>query len=87
MSMGDIAIALGFIVTALGAVLSFFAGAKVGQSSGRSEGAAQARSEQNETTLKETVKAVKERSDVEVKVAATPRADIDRELSEFSRPD
>lgn len=85
MSMGDIAIALGFIVTALGAVLSFFAGAKVGQSSGRSEGAAQARSEQNETQSKEAAQAVKDRQNVETSVAADTDAELDVRLSKHNR--
>lgn len=78
---------IALIIAAVVGVAGMFAGNKLGKSSGRKEGAAQAVQEQQVTQAQATVKAVKERNDVEVKVAATPRADIDRELSEFSRPD
>lgn len=78
---------IALVIAAAGALLGLFAGNKLGKSTGRKEGAAKAAQDQQVTQAKATVQAVKERNDVEVKVAATPRADIDRELSEFPRPD
>lgn len=78
---------IALVIAAAGALLGLFAGNKLGKSTGRKEGAAQAVQEQQVIQAQEAVKAVKDRNDVEVKVAAIPRADIDRELSEFSRPD
>ena len=78
---------IALIIAAVVGVAGMFAGNKLGKSTGRKEGAAQAVQEQQVTQSQVTVQAVKERNDVEVKVAATPRAGIDRELSEFSRPD
>lgn len=73
----------GFIVLIAG----IFIGRPIGKSEGRKEGAQQAEQKQQVTQAQAITEAVKERNDVETKVAATPRADIDRELSEFSRPD
>jgi hypothetical protein len=69
------------------ALLGFLGGNKVGKSTGRKEGAEQASQQQQITQAKAVVEATQERVNVDQKVAATPRADIDRELSEFSRPD
>lgn len=84
MNLGAIIALIGAAVAAL---LGFLGGNKMGKTTGRKEGAEQANQEQQITQAKATVQAVKERADVDQKVAATPRADIDRELSEFSRPD
>ena len=78
---------IALIGAAVVALLGFLGGNKVGKSTGRKEGAQQANQEQQVTQAKEVVKATQERASVDQKVAATPRADIDRELSEFSRPD
>lgn len=75
------------IIAAVSALLGALVMRPIAKSSGRKEGAEQANQEQQITQAQATVKAVQERSDVDQKVAATPRADIDRELSEFSRPD
>lgn len=84
MSLGAI---IALVIAAVAAILGGIAGNKMGKSTGRKEGAEQANQEQQITQAQATVKAVQERSDADQKVAATPRADIDRELSEFSRPD
>lgn len=78
---------IALIGAAVMALLGFLGGNKVGKSTGRKEGAQQANQEQQITQAKATVQAVQERADVDQKIATTPRADIDRELSEFSRPD
>lgn len=79
------------IVLAVGGILMAILGALIGhplsKSAGRKEGAQQATQQQEIIQAKETVKAIQERADVEKKVADSPRADIDRELSEFNRPD
>lgn len=78
---------IALIGAAVVALLGFLGGNKVGKSTGRKEGAQQATQQQEITQAKAAVEAVKDRADVETKIAVTPRADIDRELSEFSRPD
>lgn len=83
----DLMTAFYVVIAGAIALLGALFGNKLGKSTGRKEGAAQAVQEQQVTQAQATVQAVKERNDVEVKVAATPRADIDRELSEFTRPD
>lgn len=83
----DLMTAFYVVIAGAIALLGALFGNKLGKSMGRKEGAAQAVQDQQVTQAQATVQAVKERNDVEVKVAATPRADIDRELSEFSRPD
>jgi phage tail tape-measure protein len=83
MSLGAI---IALVIAAVAALLGGIAGNKLGRSTGRKEGAEQANQEQQITQAQATVKAVQERSDVDQKVASTPRADIDRELSEFDRP-
>lgn len=79
------------ILAAAGAFLlvlaGIFIGRPLGKSAGRKEGAQQANAEQQITQAKAITEAVQERAHVETKIAVTPRADIDRELSEFSRPD
>lgn len=84
MSIAAIAALIGAAIVAL---LSFLGGNKLGKSTGRKEGALQANQEQQITQAKAVVEATQERANVDQKVAATPRADIDRELSEFPRPD
>ena len=84
MSLGAI---ITLVITAIAALLGGIAGNRMGKSTGRKEGAEQANQEQQITQAQATVKAVQERSSVDQQVAVTPRADIDRELSEFSRPD
>lgn len=84
MSFGAI---IALVIAAVAALLGGIAGNKLGKSTGRKEGAEQANQEQQITQAQATVKAVQERADVDQKVASTPRTDIDRELSEFSRPD
>lgn len=83
MSIGSI---IALVIAGIAALLGGIAGNKMGKSTGRKEGAEQANQEQQITQAQATVKAVQERTDVDQKVAATSRADIDRELSEFDRP-
>lgn len=78
---------IGALIAAVAALFGGMAGKAIGKSSGRKEGAQQASQQHEVIQAQEAVKAVQERNDVEVKVSAAPRADIDRELSEFSRPD
>jgi hypothetical protein len=75
------------IIGAVAALFGGMAGHGLGKSSGRKEGATEAIQQQEIIQAKATVHAVQERNDVETKIAATPRDDLDRELSEFSRPD
>lgn len=75
------------IIAAVSALLGAVVMRPIAKASGRKEGADQANQEQQITQAKEVVKATQERASVDQKVAVTPRADIDRELSEFSRPD
>lgn len=78
---------IAIVIAVVSAILGGLAGRGLGKSAGRKEGAEQASQQQQVTQAKETVKAIQERTDVEKKVADSPRADIDRELSEFNRPD
>jgi flagellar basal body-associated protein FliL len=84
MSLSSILI---LIVGLGGAILGALLGHPFSKSSGRKEGAQQATDEQQVTQAKAITEAVQERNNVETNVAAAPRTDIDRELSEFSRPD
>lgn len=84
MSMATILLA---IVGVASAILGAFLGHARGKSVGTTQGAEQARAEQQVIQAHAIVEAVQERNDVEANVAVTPRADIDRELQEFSRPD
>lgn len=84
MSLGAI---IALVIAAISALLGALFMRPIAKASGRKEGAEQANQEQQIIQAQATVKAVQERSDVDQKVATTPRADIDRELSEFSRPD
>ena len=84
MSLTAILAAVGGLIVLIAGI---FIGKPIGKSQGVKEGAQQAQAEQQITQAKAITEAVQERANVEVKVAATPRADIDRELSEFSRPD
>jgi len=84
MSLTAIFAAVGGLVALISGI---FIGRPIGKSQGVKEGAQQAQAEQQITQAKAITEAVQERNDVETKVAATPRADIDRELSEFSRHD
>lgn len=84
MSIGAI---IALVIAGIAALLGGIAGNKLGKSIGRKEGAEQANQEQQITQAQATVKAVQERADVDQKVASAPRVDIDRELSEFTRPD
>lgn len=84
MSLTAILAAIGSLVALLAGI---FIGRPIGKAQGIKEGAKAANQEQQITQAKAITEAVQERSNVETKVAATPRADIDRELSEFSRPD
>lgn len=74
-------------VAIIAALIGGVAGKAIGRSSGRKEGAEQAKADQQVEQAKVIVEAVQERNHVEANVAATPRADLDRELREFSRPD
>lgn len=78
---------IAMIIAGVSAILGALVMRPIAKASGRKEGAKLATQEQQVTQAKATVEAVKERADVDQKVASTPRADIDRELSEFSRPD
>lgn len=78
---------IGIIIAVVSGLLGGIAGKTIGKSSGRKEGAERAKNDQQVTQAKAAVEAVQERSNVEQKNAVAPDADIDRELSEFSRPD
>ena len=78
---------IAMIIAGVSALLGALLMRPIAKASGRKEGAEKANQEQQIIQAQATVKAIQERSDVDQKVAATPRADIDRELSEFSRPD
>lgn len=73
----------GFLILIAGV----FIGRPLGKADGRKEGAQQVEQKQKVEQAQAITEAVKERNDVETKIAVTPRDDIDRELSEFSRPD
>lgn len=70
-----------------GAILGAVIGHPFSKAAGKSQGVAEATQAQAVEQAKATVQAVQERNDVDAKVAATPRAAIDSQLSEFSRPD
>lgn len=78
---------LSMIALAIAAILGMLLGHPLSKSAGRKEGVKEATQEQQVAQAEAITKSVQERNDVETKVAATPRADLDRELSEFSRPD
>jgi len=75
------------VIGVIAAIFGGIAGHGMGKSTGRKEGAEQAAHQQEVIQAKAVVEATQERSNVDQKVAITPRADIDRELSEFPRPD
>jgi hypothetical protein len=70
-----------------GAILGALIGHPFSKAAGKSQGAAEATQTQVVEQAKAVVAATQERVNVDQKVAATPRADIDSQLSEFSRPD
>lgn len=78
-----------FYVVIAGAIalLGALFGNKLGKSTGRKEGAAQAVQGQQVTQAKEAVKAVKERQNVEVELAADTDAELDARLSKHNRAD
>jgi hypothetical protein len=78
---------LSIIALVIAGIIGMFIGHPLSKSAGRREGAQQAAQEQEVAQAKVIRESVQERNDVEANVAATPRADIDSELSEFSRPD
>lgn len=73
------------IIALVSAILGGVAGRGLGKSAGRKEGAQQAQQQQEVIQAKETVKAVQERANVEVEVAAADESDLDRRLSQFDR--
>jgi hypothetical protein len=83
----SIAAVIALIIAAASALLGALVGHSSGKSAGRKEGEIAAAQKQQVEQAKVIVEAVQERNHVEANVAATPRADLDRELSEFSRPD
>lgn len=78
---------IALIIAAVMGVAGMFAGNKIGKSTGRKEGAAQAVQEQKVIQAQEAVKAVKERQNVEVEVAADTDAGLDARLSKHDRSD
>lgn len=84
MSLAMILAAAGTLIALIAGI---FIGKPIGKSQGVKEGAQQANQQQQVEQAKAITESVQERNNVETKVASTPRADIDRELSEFSRPD
>lgn len=74
-------------IALVSAILGGVAGRGLGKSAGRKEGEAAAVQQQEVIQAKETVKAVQERVNVEVKVAAADDADLDERLSRHSHPD
>lgn len=77
---------IGLIIAAVSALLGAFLGHARGKSVGKTEGAERAKIDQQVTQAKAAVEAIQERSNVEQKTAASPDADLDDSLSEFSRP-
>lgn len=75
------------IIAVVSAILGGVAGRGLGKSAGRKEGEAAAVQQQEVIQAQETVKAVQERVNVEVEVAAADDADLDERLSRHSRPD
>lgn len=73
------------VIGALAALFGGMAGHGIGKVSGRKEGAQQAQGQQEVTQAKETVKAVQERTNVEVKVASDSDAALDERLSKHDR--
>lgn len=69
------------------ALLGAFFGNKLGKSVGRKEGAAQEVQDQQVIQAQEAVKAVKERQNVEVEVAADTDAELNARLSRHDRAD
>lgn len=78
---------IALIVGAVGVVVGMFAGNKLGKSTGRKEGAEQAAQEQQVIQAQEAVKAVKERQNVEVEVAADTDDELNARLSKHNRAD
>lgn len=78
---------LSIIALAIAAIFGMLLGHPLSKASGRKEGAKAAQQDQQVAQAEAITQSVQERNDVEANVAATSRADLDRELQEFSRPD
>lgn len=78
---------IALIIAAVVGLAGMFAGNKMGKSAGRKEGTAQAVQEQQVIQAQEAVKAVKERQNVEVEVAADTDDELDARLSKHNRAD
>lgn len=83
----DLMTAFYVVIAVAIALLGALFGNKLGKSTGRKEGAAQAVQEQKVIQAQEAVKAVKERQNVEVEVAADTDAELDARLSKHDRAD
>lgn len=75
------------IIAVVSAVLGAFLGNARGKSVGKKEGAAQAKSEVILEQSQNAAQAAKERTDVEIAVAADSDDELERRLQKHSRPD
>lgn len=82
----SLAAIIGIIIAFVSAVLGAFLGNARGKSVGKKEGAAQAKSEVILEQSQNAAQAAKERTDVEIAVAADSDDDLDRRLSKHDRP-
>ena len=83
----SLAAIIGIIIAVFSAVLGAFLGNARGKSVGKKEGAAQAKSEVILEQSQNAAQAAKERTDVEIAVAADSDDDLERRLQKHSRPD
>lgn len=75
------------VIALIGAMLGAFIGNARGKSIGKKEGAAQAKSEVILEQSQNAAQAAKERTDVEIAVAADSDDELERRLQKHSRPD
>lgn len=74
------------VIAAVCGMFGFFGGHAAGKSSGRKEGAEQAKAEITSTQNQAAAKSAQERTHVEVAVAADSDDDLERRLSKHNRP-
>ncbi len=83
--MSTLTLIIAGIIAVVSAILGGMAGRGLGKSAGRKEGEAAAVQQQEVIQAKETVKAVQERANVEVKVAADSDDELDARLRKHDR--
>ena len=83
----SLAAIIGIIIAVASAILGAFVGNARGKSVGKKEGAAQAKSEVILEQSQNAAHAAKERTDVEIAVAADSDDELERRLQRHSRPD